>query len=96
MVAMGLHRVYNDLARQLGAELDAADGPDEVRHVLVEDATSETSVRGPFAVGDMSRHRGGTSSLKQVYSAQECAVRAVQAIDRCERAARRARLLAGS
>ena len=27
MVAMGLHRVYNDLARQLGAELDPADGP---------------------------------------------------------------------
>jgi thioredoxin reductase (NADPH) len=31
MVAMGLHRVYSDLARQLGAELDAEDGPVEVR-----------------------------------------------------------------
>lgn len=95
MVAMGLHRVYNDLARQLGAELDAADGPEDVRHVLVDDATSETSVRGLFAVGDMSRHRGGTPSLKQIYTAQEYAVRAVQAIDRRERAARRARLLEG-
>jgi thioredoxin reductase (NADPH) len=95
MVAMGLHRVYNDLARQLGAELDAADGPEEVRHVLVDDATSETSVRGVFAVGDMSRHRGGTPSLKQIYTAQEYAVRAVQVIDRRERASRRADILAG-
>jgi thioredoxin reductase (NADPH) len=95
MVAMGLHRVYNDLARRLGAELDAADGPDDVRHVLVDDATSETSVRGLFAVGDMSRHRGGTPSLKQIYTAQEYAVRAIQAIDRRERAARRARVLEG-
>jgi len=95
MVAMGLHRVYNDLARQLGAEIDAADGPEDVRHVLVDDATSETSVRGLFAVGDMSRHRGGTPSLKQIYTAQEYAVRAVQAIDRRERAARRARVLSG-
>jgi thioredoxin reductase (NADPH) len=93
MVAMGLHRVYNDLARQLGAELDATDGPEDVRHVLVDDATSETSVRGLFAVGDMSRHRGGTPSLKQIYTAQEYAVRAVQAIDRRERAAHRARVL---
>lgn len=95
MVAMGLHRVYNDLARQLGAELDAADGPEEVRHVLVDDATSETSVRGLFAVGDMSRHRGSTPSLKQIYTAQEYAVRAVQAVDRRERAVRRARVLEG-
>jgi thioredoxin reductase (NADPH) len=93
MVAMGLHRVYNELARQLGAELDPADGPEEVRHVLVDDATSETSVPGLFAVGDMSRHRGGTPSLKQIYTAQEYAVRAIQAIDRRQRAARRARVL---
>ncbi len=93
MVAMGLHRVYNDLALQLGAELDAGDGPEDARHVLVDDATSETSVRGLFAVGDMSRHRSGTPSLKQIYTAQEYAVRAVQAIDRRERAVRRARVL---
>ena len=95
MVAMGLHRVYSELARELGAELDPADGPEEVRHVLVDDATSETSVRGLFAVGDMSRHRDGTPSFKQIYTAQEYAVRAVQTIDRRERAARRARLLEG-
>jgi len=95
MVAMGLHRDYNELARQLGAELDAADGPEDVCHVLVDDATSETSVRGFFAVGDMSRHRGGTPSLKQIYTAQEYAVRAVQTIDRRERVARRARVLDG-
>jgi hypothetical protein len=41
-------------------------------------------------VGDMSRHRGGTPSLKQIYTAQEYAVRAVQAIDRRAREARRA------
>jgi thioredoxin reductase (NADPH) len=95
MVTMGLHRVYNDLARQLGAELDPTDGPEEVRHVLVDDATSETSVRGLFAVGDMSRQRGGAPSLKQIYTAQEYAVRAVQTIDRRDRAARRARVLQG-
>lgn len=93
MIAMGLHRVYNDLAVQLGSELDAGDGPVEVRHVLVDDATSETSVRGLFAVGDMSRHRGGTPSLKQIYTAQEYAVRAIQTIDRRERTLRRARVL---
>jgi thioredoxin reductase len=95
MVAMGLHRVYNDLARQLGAELDPRDsGPDEERHVLVDDAASETSVRGVFAVGDMSRRRGEAPSLKQIYTAQEYAVRAIQAIDRRLRAARRKEILA--
>ena len=94
MVAMGLHRVYNDLARQLGAELDGRDdGPDEIRHVLVDDATSETSVPGLFAVGDMSRRRGHVPSLKQIYTAQEYAVRAIQAIDGRLRRARREVLL---
>ena len=90
MVAMGLHRVYNDLARQLGAELDPRDGPDEgKRHVLVEDATSETSIPGLFAVGDMTRRRGTSPSYKQIYTAQEYAVRAVNAIDLRQRRARR-------
>lgn len=94
MVAMGLHRVYNDLARQLGAELDPRDtGPEQVRHVLVDEAASETSVRGLFAVGDMSRRRGDAPSLKQIYTAQEYAVRAIQAIDRRVRAARRKEIL---
>ncbi len=95
MVALGLHRVYNDLARQLGADLDPKDeGPDELRHVLVDDATSETSVRGLFAVGDMSRRRGPGPSMKQIYTAQEYAVRAVLAIDRRRRVARRKAILA--
>lgn len=95
MVAMGLHRVYNDLARQLGAELDSREGgPEEERHVLADEAASETSVRGLFAVGDMSRRRGDAPSLKQIYTAQEYAVRAVQAIDRRVRAARRSEVLA--
>ncbi|HET9683094.1 MAG TPA: FAD-dependent oxidoreductase [Gemmatimonadaceae bacterium] len=95
MVAMGLHRVYNDLARQLGAELDPRDSlPDDQRHVLVDDVASETSVRGLFAVGDMTRRRGDAPSLKQIYTAQEYAVRAVQAIDRRVRAARREEVLA--
>ena len=96
MVAMGLHRVYNDLARQLGAALDPRDtGPDEERHVLVDDVGSETSVRGLFAVGDMSKRPGAAPSLKQIYTAQEYAVRAVQAIDRRRRLARRRAILAG-
>ncbi len=96
MVAMGLHRVYNDLARQLGAALDPRDtGPEEERHVLVDDAGSETSVRGLFAVGDMSRRPGDAPSLKQIYTAQEYAVRAVQTIDRRRRSARRKATLAG-
>jgi len=96
MVAMGLHRVYNDLARQLGAALDPRDaGPEEERHVLVDDAGSETSVRGLFAVGDMSRRPGDAPSLKQIYTAQEYAVRAVQTIDRRRRSGWRKAILAG-
>ncbi|MBI5477423.1 MAG: NAD(P)/FAD-dependent oxidoreductase [Deltaproteobacteria bacterium] len=96
LVTMGLHRVYNELAAQLGAELDERDGALETRHVLVDEATSETSVRGLFAVGDMSRRRGSAPSFKQIYTAQEFAVRAVQTVDRRVRAARRAELLAAS
>jgi len=96
MVAMGLHRVYNDLARQLGAELDPRDGPDEgKRHVLVDDATSETSVPGLFAVGDMTRRRGTSPSYKQIYTAQEYAVRAINTIDLRQRRARRETLPQG-
>jgi thioredoxin reductase (NADPH) len=95
MVVMGLHRVYNDLARELGAELDERDGPDEgKRHVLVDDATSETSVPGLFAVGDMSRRRGSSPSYKQIYTAQEYAVRAVNTIDLRLRRSRREKVLA--
>jgi thioredoxin reductase (NADPH) len=88
-VALGLHRVYNDLARELGAELEASDEDAERRHVLVEDATAETSVRGLFAVGDVAKRRDGGPLMKQIYTAQEYAVRAVDTIDRRRRAARR-------
>jgi thioredoxin reductase (NADPH) len=92
-VAMGLHRVYNDLARALGADLEESRRPAERRHVLV-DADGETSVPGLFAVGDMSRQRD-RPVMKQIYTAQEYAVRAVDAIDRRRRERRRAELLAG-
>jgi len=92
-VSMGLYEVYNVLARQLGAELEDADAPEHLRHVLVEDRTSETSVRGLFAVGDMAKRRDGGPLMKQVYTAQEFAVRAVDTIDRRRRRARRARVL---
>ena len=44
----------------------------------------------------MSRRRGDAPSLKQIYTAQECVVRAVQAIDRRVCAARRKEILAGN
>jgi thioredoxin reductase (NADPH) len=91
-VAMGLHRVYNDLARALGADLEESRRPPERRHVLV-DAGGETSVPGLFAVGDMTQ-RKDRPVMKQIYTAQEYAVRAVDAIDRRRREAKRAALLA--
>ena len=93
MVAMGLHRVYNELAEELGAELEGGDLAQEQRHVLIEDATAETSVRGLFAVGDMGRRRDGGPLMKQVYTAQEYAVRAVDTIDRRRRARHRREVL---
>ncbi|MCB9916273.1 MAG: FAD-dependent oxidoreductase [Planctomycetes bacterium] len=89
MVALGLYRVYNELARELGAELEAGEGAPETRHVLIDDATSETSVRGLFCVGDMARRRDGGPLMKQVYTAQEYAVRAVDTLERRSRLARR-------
>ena len=91
-VSMGLHRVYNDLARAVGAELEATDAPIEVRHVLV-DRNGETSVPGLFAVGDMTRRRD-EPVMKQIYTVQEYAVRAVDTIDRRRRRAYRKSLLA--
>jgi thioredoxin reductase (NADPH) len=93
LVALGLFKVYNDLPRQLGAELEGGDGPVEEQHVLVEDHSSETNVRGLFTVGDMSKRRDGGPMMKQVYTAQEYAVRAIDTIDRRRRSARRAEIL---
>jgi len=44
----------------------------------------------------MRRRRGDALSLKQIDTTQEYAVRAVQAIDRRVRAARRKEILAGN
>ncbi len=95
MIVMGLFKVYNDLARQLGAALESGEGlSDDVRHVLVAERTSETDVRGLFCVGDMSRTTGSSPSMKQIYTAQEYAVRAIDAIDGRRRSAARKALLA--
>jgi thioredoxin reductase (NADPH) len=89
-VSMGLHKVYNELARQLGAELEGDDGPPETRHAWVS-ARGETSVDNLFAVGDLAQRRD-VRLMKQVYTAQEYAVRAVDTIDYRRRRAMRARL----
>ena len=89
-VLLGLHRVYNDLAVQLGCDLEP-DAPVETAHVVVGN-DAETSRRGCFAVGDMAIHEDG-SIRKQVYTAQEYAVRALDRIDARTRAARRDEIL---
>ena len=90
-VSMGLHRVHNDLARQLGADLQPGDEPEDRRHVRVSHQ-AETTVSGLFVVGDMA-WREDEPMMKQVYTAQEYAVRAVDSIDSRRRRAHRARLL---
>ncbi len=91
LVSLGLYRVYNDLARALGADLADAGRPDEVRHVRV-DRRGETSVRGLFAIGDLAT-RDDEPIMKQIYTAQEYAVRAVDTIDRRWRSRRRKEIL---
>jgi len=91
-VALGLYRVYNELARSLGAELANQDKSVEERHVFV-DARGETSVPALFAVGDMTT-RPDEPIMKQVYTSQEYAVRAIDTIDRRIRKASRDAILA--
>ena len=79
LVSLGLHRVYNNLARQLNARLMDENQPEEKRHVWINHK-SETSIDGLFAVGDMTK-REDEPMMKQVYTAQEYAVRAVDTID---------------
>ncbi len=86
-VSLGLFRVYNELAVQLGASLTNPELPTELRHVQINE-TAETDVRGLFAVGDMTRH-ADRGVMKQVYTAQEYAVRAVDRIDYRRRKAAR-------
>ncbi|HET6372438.1 MAG TPA: NAD(P)/FAD-dependent oxidoreductase [Candidatus Polarisedimenticolia bacterium] len=90
-VSLGLYRVYNDLARDLGAALTDEALPEEIRHVRI-DARGETSVPGLFAVGDVAA-RVGEPVMKQIYTAQEYAVRAVDTIDWRRRARLRNEIL---
>ncbi|MCH7886698.1 MAG: NAD(P)/FAD-dependent oxidoreductase [Candidatus Marinimicrobia bacterium] len=91
LVALGLHKVYNDLLIQLGAELDDEGLSEDKRHVKV-DRRAETSVRNLFAVGDMAK-RDDEIVMKQIYTAQEYAVRAVDSIDYRIRSKNRKKLL---
>ncbi len=79
LISLGLHRVYNDLAIQVGAALADEQQPREKRHILI-DHKGETSARGFFTVGDAAK-RGTEPVMKQIYTAQDYAVRAVDAID---------------
>ncbi|MCH7496185.1 MAG: FAD-dependent oxidoreductase, partial [Candidatus Marinimicrobia bacterium] len=83
LVAMGLHKVYNELMIDLGAELSDENQPVHIRHVVV-DKKSETSIPNLFAVGDMAK-RDNEILMKQIYTAQEYAVRAVDTIDQRRR-----------
>ncbi|MDF1562575.1 MAG: FAD-dependent oxidoreductase [Deltaproteobacteria bacterium] len=92
-VSLGIYRIYNDLAVQLGASLLNEDRPIEERHVRI-DAKAETDVRGLFAVGDVAL-RPDEPVMKQIYTSQEYAVRAVDNIDRRRRSRLRQEILAG-
>ena len=87
LVALGLHKVYNDLLILLGANLADEGLPDEIRHVKVN-RRAETSVPNLFSVGDMAK-RDDEIVMKQIYTAQEYAVRAVDTIDHRIRMKRR-------
>ena len=79
LVTLGTYRVYNDLARQLGVKLLDDELPPEQRQIAI-DQRGETSVSNFFAVGDAAR-RTDEPTMKQIYTAQEYAVRAVDSID---------------
>jgi thioredoxin reductase len=93
LVSLGLHKVYNELAIQLGAELENSEKPDGVKRVLVDDYSAQTNIQGFFCVGDMATRKDGGPSMMQIYTAQEYAVRAVDTIDRRLRKLRRAAIL---
>ncbi len=90
-VSLGTHRVYNDLARQLGAQLANDRAADDRRQVLIN-TKAETSVRNFFVVGDAAV-RADTPTMKQIYTAQEYAVRAVDTADYRRRMAMRKGIL---
>jgi len=69
--------VYNDLAKQLGVKLSD-------REHIITDKSGETSVEGFYASGDLVE-----GHKKQVYTAWDASVDAVNAIDRKVRALKR-------
>jgi len=91
LVALGLHRVYNDLAIQVGARLMDTDQPEEKRHIWIN-AKGETSINNLFVVGDAAK-RDDELVMKQIYTAQEYAVRAVDTIDNRRRKRQRVKTL---
>lgn len=93
LVSLGLHRAYNDLAHAVGAELMDPQSPREERHVRI-DSKGETTIPGFFCVGDLAK-RPDEPIMKQIYTAQEYAVRAVDTVDRRIRRARRKAILLG-
>lgn len=68
-VSLGI-RPNNQFAKDLGATLDA-------RGLVEADATGETSVSNLYVIGDLR-----ANSMKQIYTAWQHAVNAIQAIDR--------------
>ncbi|MCH7496693.1 MAG: NAD(P)/FAD-dependent oxidoreductase [Candidatus Marinimicrobia bacterium] len=79
LVVLGTYQVYNELARQLGVKLLDDELPPQQRQIAI-DSRGETSVPNFFAVGDAAR-RTDEPTMKQIYTAQEYAVRAVDSID---------------
>lgn len=92
LVAMGMYCFYNQLATQLGATLTDPELEERLRRVRV-DARAETDVPGLFVVGDLAK-RADEGTMMQIYTAQEYAVRAVDAVDRRRRRRERQALLA--
>lgn len=92
LVSLGLFKVYNELAVQLGADLMSPEKEVDQRRVKV-DHRSETTVPNFFAVGDLSQ-REDEGTMMQIYTAQEFAVRAVDTVDRRRRKRQREALLA--
>ena len=79
-VSMGM-LVYNELAKQIGAELDE-------RGFVKSDANGLTSVNGFYVAGDLK-----ANSRKQIYTAWDNAVASVNAINQIVRMNRRQKLL---
>lgn len=91
LISLGLFRVYNDLAREAGARLLDAGQADEKRHIQINHK-AETSIPNLFVVGDAAK-RKDEPVMKQVYTAQEYAVRAVDVIDKRRRLRMRKQIL---